>query len=1169
MTVEKASFRSLASELRDATLNRFEKSERYTAFAVAFDEILLLADRIVRACELHSELGRAAAVTDALVVLRDPQLRDVDQLLDKVELWLKAVLRVTKPDIYRARKTDDGMNGSRRSFNLFQSLVDLGLGTKSELNTPAGEIERVPDAVLKSLCYAKLDRNDSTHETGLSDSELRNRQQTGACTAILAPLFIHREAIERSLMGLVTRLPNFGVARDVNKMVDSERRLHLSRFYGRDEDIASVIERIEAAKNGGYVLITAGEGTGKSALCAKISEVLKTAALRPSGEVWGAHAGTVAREMPWLPGVVLHFGKSASAVEAIAAFVVAQAQSMTLSVVRGLQDAEDSDGMRAISDAQMPYERFAGDGSRTSKGNQMQSGTGIDITTPRWTVKRSEQLRRAVFASLDAIAKERGSAVLIIDAMEEISEDATTLDFLPSRLPAGVAALVTARANTPAVQWAIDNLHIATHVSLQCLTRDDIPKVSRVPDDSSDHRLFNDNLFHASGGLPLAVHRILDGVDITQPRLGDVQLVGGLNQLHARQATAWLGLGPVGKQSLIALSLFEPAGPLSLELLQSFLKQRQPEAPDLSDLRVLLMPVANQIQGFEERRLKLSNRPFAEYVRTTEFGKADVVEPLKALAAALCEESSVSATSLAAFLDFWGSDVRHEEHREVVEDILKNLSIAKAGKRLYAVARSAEVWQENRKPYAMGALQAAAKLEYPPAMRLLGLMTLDGRGTQATPEEGKRLLLLAGERGDDRALLALGERLLEGRGISVCVEEGLRYLEQAIQRNSEEALFALGNRLIIGRNVAADVTRGRHLLERAAAIGFGPAILAMASLLLDGKILPKDVTSARRWLEKAAQSENQTAMVELGLLLINSEKSGPDRDAGQRWLERSVQLDNTYAMTSLAILMFAGKSVPQDIERATMLLTKAANEGDEQSMRILGRRLVEGDGFPENRQEGLAWLERAAAAGDVLAVDVMDKTYLRMLSQSADRAAAEAWFLQAIKSRAPDDAGSLGSFLYTNEQKPLAAKAFLESFIRGHLEAGNNLFYMLRRGESVGVETTVNAYALVDKLVEQKYSFALVNKALALAAGYACEGDWQAADALIGEIVVDEDNVDLVEWWHDLARKEEGEGHLIIGWLTHHGIITDPEGCRPRQRFLKAMQLGWSIPAWLIDAALA
>ena len=1155
-----ATFQSLAATLRANTLQDFLSSERYKAATHQFDATLLLADRIVRACDQDIELGRAADITALLSALKRSENENVELPLDKLELWLKAVLRFAAPEQYERRKSGDEGKPTRR-FNLFACLENLGLATPRELNLSGKDILQVDDPVTQSIWFAKYDRNDATHSTGLADLVVRSRITVGACTAMLAPLLLHFQTLQRALRNVITADPIFGIAAGVNRMVDSERSIHVNRFGGRIDFLKEVMELLQPAQDGGYLLITAEEGTGKSALCAKVSALVK-----PQGTALGASGAKASRAMSWLPGAVLHFGKSARDPETITAFLLAQVNTMVLARVGVPRITNAGDG-DAVGEEDVVFEPATQPGHVSPSRRKVESGIESPLRLRHRPAMRDEQLRKAIFAGLDALARERGEAVLIIDALDEIGEDASSLGFLPPRLPAGVSALITSRANTRAVRWVLENLHIGRQVHLKHLNREDIPAISGVPDDTPNQRAFNENLYAASDGLPLIAHRLMEGVDVAAPSLSRDRLVGGAAAVFARQAQAWKSQGEVVKESLIALALFEPVGALNLELLQSYLSKMLAEVPDLPSLRDYLEPVANQVQGFEESQLKLSSRPFAEYVHGRYFSKSDLVKPLNALRSVLVDDSSIPASQLADFLDFWGHASRHEMHRSVAAGLIDDLAKAQDARRLLEIADHFQVWSKKTSVYALPCLKHAAGMEYPPSLRILGLMTIDGKCGAPNPVEGRRLLELACQKGDDRSLLTLGERLLDGRGLPASPQEGLSLLEQAVKKNVEQAPFALGVRLIFGNGVKRDGARGIELLQRVAATGNGRAMFVVAHTMLHGRLVEKNVVVGREWLIRAAESGHEVAMVELGERLLDGNEFERDLDAGRAWLEKAVQVGSTFAMTTLSSRMFEGLNLPKDVESARALLTQAADEGDEQSMRVLGMRLIDGDVCVQDTQAGFAWLEKAAQAGDDAAADWVNKELVRRLAIPLERGAAEQKIKDTLQNRSPEALSQLAYVLYSAGENDWAARVFEKSIERGHAKAGNNLFYILRRGEVSLPGTGGNPHELVDGLVEQKHAFAVVNKALALASGFACVMDWRAADSLMTAILLDDDDNDLVEWWHALAGKDDPEGHLVLGWLSHHRLVEDPDGWSPPRRFGEAVNSGWAIPDWLVNAS--
>jgi len=152
------------------------------------------------------------------------------------------------------------------------------------------ECQKISDPVRQAIFLAKEDRNPITHESAPLDYATRMRTLPGALLTLIAPLFKHRESLRQSLRRLVTNSPRSAEIQGIAQTVCSERSGHLSNFAGRLEWIKLLKHKLEQdpSLGGGYLLLTAEEGTGKSALCAKLTEEL-----RPGDQVLGPAAGSV------------------------------------------------------------------------------------------------------------------------------------------------------------------------------------------------------------------------------------------------------------------------------------------------------------------------------------------------------------------------------------------------------------------------------------------------------------------------------------------------------------------------------------------------------------------------------------------------------------------------------------------------------------------------------------------------------------------------------------------------------------------------------------------------------------------------------------------------------------------------------------------------------------
>jgi hypothetical protein len=190
--------------------------------------------------------------------------------------------------------------------------------------------------------------------------------------------------------------------------------------------------------------------------------------------------------------------------------------------------------------------------------------------------------------------------------------------------------------------------------------------------------------------------------------------------------------------------------------------------------------------------------------------------------------------------------------------------------------------------------------------------------------------------------------------------------------------------------------------------------------------------------------------------------------------------------------------------------------------------LLEGDKLPADLAEGERFLERARQLGDVEAIH------------------------------------ALGYYAYQQKKYAIASEFFLQAFRAGISTAGINLTYMLRRGEVSEPSTVPPVEELLAVALSKNDVFAVVNHALCLAIGFQCERDWEAASRKIASIVAGDVQLpDVSQWWHSLGKTGDGEGHLVLGWLTRHNLVTDPDGLSSTQRFAIARAHTWDVPNWM------
>jgi TPR repeat protein len=410
---------------------------------------------------------------------------------------------------------------------------------------------------------------------------------------------------------------------------------------------------------------------------------------------------------------------------------------------------------------------------------------------------------------------------------------------------------------------------------------------------------------------------------------------------------------------------------------------------------------------------------------------------------------------------------------------------------------------------------------------------------------------------------ALGHRLLDGKGLPQDLAEGEQWLRKAAAAGDAVAMGILGVRLLDGSGLAANSAEGEEWLRRAAAAGFEDAMRALGLRLLDGKKLPQNPAEGEEWLRKAAAAGDEDAMRALGQRLLDGVGLPQNLAEGEQWLRKAAAAGDAMAMGSLGVRLLDGDGLAANSAEGEEWLRRAA-ASDEDAMYVLAQRLLEGNGLAQDLVEGEAWLRRVADRNLAARAELGCRLVIRDANEEAV-AEGRRHLAEAAASAAPDEITAVGLSCYQAGEYALAARTFLRGL---HLEdgpiCGNNLVYMLRRGE---IPAAMDLPAVVDLLAEgirQKDPFALVNQALCRAAGIQCTADWAAADHLIAGLSRADD---VREWWYELARRDDPEGHLVIGWLVRHGRIADPDGMDLAQRMARARSGGWQAPEWMDQRA--
>lgn len=160
-----------------------------------------------------------------------------------------------------------------------------------------------------------------------------------------------------------------------------------------------------------------------------------------------------------------------------------------------------------------------------------------------------------------------------------------------------------------------------------------------------------------------------------------------------------------------------------------------------------------------------------------------------------------------------------------------------------------------------------------------------------------------------------------------------------------------------------------------------------------------------------------------------------------------------------------------------------------------------------------------------------------------------------------DEAAMAGVSAYSANLFDIAEAYFEFAVDGGSISGGNNLAYMIRRGESQKRNLTDIdiALELLKPGIKKRDSYALVNTALIYAINLATETDWKYADTAIS-IISRNDAPGIVSWW-DASIGEESK--LVHLFLLRHRLIDKSDLGDIETLFSSVIKAYQNIPLWI------
>jgi TPR repeat protein len=366
------------------------------------------------------------------------------------------------------------------------------------------------------------------------------------------------------------------------------------------------------------------------------------------------------------------------------------------------------------------------------------------------------------------------------------------------------------------------------------------------------------------------------------------------------------------------------------------------------------------------------------------------------------------------------------------------------------------------------------------------------------------------------AVRLLGLLYLNGLQVEKNLETAVACFRRAIDLGSSRAKLNLGKRLLAGEGVTPDPQRGLQLMRESANAGDTAAIYEVGEVYYHGRGgIAEDAHEAVRWYRRGAESGHAASQWSLGVCLEDGFGVEADESAAVGWYRKAAEGGSSDAMVSLGHCLSEGRGVRQDPVEAAKWYLRAAEQGEVVAMREYGLALCRGVGVEQDEEQGYEWLERAADEGDEIAQYEFGTALHEGIVYEVDQEAAVALFRKAAEqghveaTRKLAWAYSLGHGVEADLAR--AAEYFGKAAEAGDLEAMVEYARALREGDGIDADTD-EAMRWLERAAEEKFD-----------AAYAALG----VCYLTGD-GADEDEERAVEYF-ELAADRDGEAAWRLG----------------------------------------
>lgn len=245
------------------------------------------------------------------------------------------------------------------------------------------------------------------------------------------------------------------------------------------------------------------------------------------------------------------------------------------------------------------------------------------------------------------------------------------------------------------------------------------------------------------------------------------------------------------------------------------------------------------------------------------------------------------------------------------------------------------------------------------AKSYLGLLYLEGKGTQRNFARAMTLFGEAADKGYAPAQYYLGSMYRAGKGTPRDPQMAAGLYRASAGQGFQEAELALGEVLRTGEGVKRDPAGAIEILQKAADHGSALAAEKIAEMYMTGDGIDRNVKEAAHWYRQAAESGSSIAALMVGMMYHSGQGLGQDDHEAFAWLRKAADQGNPQAEYYVGTMLNKGVVAPRDPLTASNWFRRAADQGVAQAQFVLGVMYLAGSDLQQNVPEAYYYLELA------------------------------------------------------------------------------------------------------------------------------------------------------------------------------------------------------------------